>query len=176
MRSPGRASAATAHIGSTRLFSGTAPLARFISNGLTGSHTCGSAQPPSVKACLLRKTQPSFFLFTSTTRGFPAFSSPFTRARLTRFFTATRTTLLPTATCFVDGRPSTAFCFFFRSPALFVTFFDVLGLTFLFAAVFRFTSSWHFSLRLKFAAHNHFGLVVQADAIRAFAFNLPKRL
>src|SRR5205085_9434541 len=42
-------------------------------------------------------------------------------------------------TCFVDGRPSTAFCFFFRSPALFVTFFDVLGLTFLFAAVFRFT-------------------------------------
>src|SRR5207237_8714544 len=50
------------------------------------------------------------------------------------------------------------------------------GLAFLFAGVFGFTSSWHYSLRLKFAAHDLFGLVVQVHAIRAFAFNLPKPL
>jgi len=124
----------------------------------------------------LTSVSSSLLFLAATTRGFAAFSPAFARARLARFLAATRTALFATAARFVDGRPSAAFCFFLRGPALFVTLFDVLGLAFLFAAVFRFTSSWHFSLRLKFAADNLSGLVAQAHVIRAFAFNLPKPL
>src|ERR687888_2556565 len=55
--------------------------------------------------------------------------------------------LLAAAVHLVHRRPGPPFGFVFRNAALFVPFFDMLGLTLLLVAVFALVSAWHMSLR-----------------------------
>lgn len=82
---------------------------------------------------------------------FPALA----RARPVLFLAATTSALFAAATLLVHGGPSPAFCFFLRRAAFFVTLFDMLCFSFLFAGIFRFAPTCHnSSLSEQFGARH----------------------
>jgi hypothetical protein len=71
------------------------------------------------------------------------FASAFARRAFVHRFAAAGTALLAATGHLVDRRPGAAFRFPLAAAAMPVAFLDVFGLTFLFAAVTAFVTSWH---------------------------------
>jgi len=76
-------------------------------------------------------------------RGSPAFVATFLRGCRVDRMTPARTILLAAASHFVHRGPGTPLSLFFRYAAFLVSFFNVLGLAFLFFSIFGFVASWH---------------------------------